>query len=149
MTLEEKVMQSLLEAMKAKDQASLRTLRAIKSAIQLFKTSGTGEVLDHAAEIRILQKMVKQRKESAGIFQQQQRTDLSRTEEEEIAILELFLPSPLTPEELESALGDIITQTGASGIKDMGRVIASANLQLAGRAEGKSIAEAVKRLLQP
>jgi len=148
MTLEDKVMEALKEAMRAKDQAALRTLRSIKAAILIFKTSGSGEVLDTTAEIRILQKMVKQRKESAGIFHQQSRKDLAAIEEEEITILEHFLPAQLGAEELQKVLQDIIASTGASSAKDMGKVIAAANQQLAGRAEGKAIAEMVKQLLQ-
>lgn len=147
MQLEEKVMQALKEAMKQKDQASLRSLRAIKSAILLFKTSGTGETLDEAAEIKLLQKMVKQRKESAAIFHEQNRNDLAVTEEEEIAILETFLPKPLSEEELKQMVSEIIQQTGASSMKDMGKVMGLANQQAAGRAEGKVISDMVKQLL--
>ena len=148
MTLELIVMDSLKEAMKSKDQAALRTLRSIKAAIQLFRTSGTGETLDAAAEIRILQKMLKQRKESASIFHAQQRPELARADEEEIAILERFLPEPLDMDALDEKLKAIMLQTGAMTVKDMGRVIAKANQELAGRAEGKTIAERVKYLLQ-
>lgn len=147
MQLEEKVMQALKEAMKQKDQAALRSLRAIKSAILLFKTSGSGEVLDEEAEIKLLQKMVKQRKESAAIFHEQNRTDLAVTEEEEIAVLETFLPKPLSEEELKQMVFDIIQQTGASSMKDMGKVMGLANQQVAGRAEGKVISDIVKQLL--
>ena len=140
-------MESLKDAMRAKDQASLRTLRAIKAAILLFKTSGTGEVLDEANEVKILQKMVKQRKESAGIFHQQGRADLAQTEEEEIAVLEKFLPAQLDAAALDAVIMEIIAETGASSAKDMGKVIGLANQRLAGQAEGKVIAETVKRLL--
>lgn len=147
MSLEEKVMESLKDAMRSKDQAAMRTLRAIKAAILLFKTSGTGEVLDEANEIKLLQKMVKQRKESAGIFHQQSRADLAQTEEEEIVVLEKFLPAQLDPAALDAVIQSIIQETGASSAKDMGRVIGLANQKLAGQAEGKAIAESVKRLL--
>ncbi len=147
MQLEEKVMQALKQAMKDKDQAALRTLRAIKSAILIFNTSGSGEVLDEAAEIKILQKMVKQRKESASIFKEQNRQDLAVTEEEELVILEQFLPKPLSEAELTHIIQAIISTTGASAMKDMGKVMGMANQQVAGRAEGKTISDLVKRLL--
>ena len=149
MQLEDKVTEALKEAMKQKDQAALRTLRAIKSAILLFKTSGTGETLDTAAEIKLLQKMVKQRKESATIFHEQNRLDLAATEEEEIAILETFLPKPLSEAELTQMISEIIKQTGASSMKDMGKVMGLANQQVAGRAEGKVVSDIVKQLLTP
>ncbi len=147
MQLEQKVMAALKQAMKDKDQAALRTLRAIKSAILLFQTSGSGETFDDAAEIKLLQKMVKQRKESAGIFREQNRDDLAIPEEEELAILETFLPKPLDEAELKAIIEGIITQTGASSMKDMGKVMGIANQQVAGRAEGKTISDMVKQLL--
>lgn len=140
-------MAALKQAMKDKDQAALRTLRAIKSAILLFQTSGSGETFDDAAEIKLLQKMVKQRKESAGIFREQNRDDLAIPEEEELAILETFLPKPLDEAELKAIIEGIITQTGASSMKDMGKVMGIANQQVAGRAEGKTISDMVKQLL--
>jgi uncharacterized protein YqeY len=147
MALEENVMTALKEAMKAKDQAAMRTLRSIKASILLFKTSGSGEELTEEAEIKLLQKMVKQRKESAGIFHQQNRLDLAQTEEEEIAVLEQFLPTQLDEAALTLIIQQIITDTGASSAKDMGKVIGQANKQLAGKAEGRVISEVVKRLL--
>lgn len=147
MALEENVMTALKEAMKAKDQAAMRTLRSIKAAILLFKTSGSGEELNREAEIKLLQKMVKQRKESAGIFHQQNRLDLAQTEEEEIAVLEQFLPTQLDEAALTLIIQQIITDTGATSAKDMGKVIGQANKQLAGKAEGRVISEVVKRLL--
>ncbi len=147
MQLEQKVMDALKQAMKDKDKAALRTLRAIKSAILIFQTSGTSETFDEAAEIKLLQKMVKQRKESAGIFREQKRDDLAVTEEEELAILEKFLPQPLSDEELRTLIEAIIAQTGASSMKDMGKVMGLANQQVAGRAEGKAISDLVKQLL--
>ena len=140
-------MAALKQAMKDKDQAALRTLRAIKSAILIFQTSGTGETLDEAVEIKILQKMVKQRKESAAIFHEQDRVDLATTEEEELAILEKFLPQPLSEPDLKTLIERIITQTGATSMKDMGKVMGLANQQVAGRAEGKIISDMVKQLL--
>lgn len=147
MSLEDKVMESLKAAMRAKDAAAMRTLRAIKASILLFKTSGSGESLDEAAEIRMLQKMVKQRKESAAIFHSQNRPDLAMTEEEEIRILEQFLPAQLDEEALEKVIRSILVETGATTAKDMGRVIGLANQRLSGQAEGRVIADTVKRLL--
>lgn len=149
MSLEEKVMESLKAAMRAKDAAAMRTLRAIKASILLFKTSGSGETLDEAAEVRMLQKMVKQRKESAAIFHTQNRPDLAMTEEEEIRILEQFLPAQLDEEALEKAIRSILVETGATTANDMGRVIGLANQRLSGQAEGRAIADTVKRLLNP
>jgi len=147
MALEENVMTALKEAMKAKDQAAMRTLRSIKAAILLFKTSGSGDELNEEAEIKLLQKMVKQRKESAGIFHQQNRLDLAQTEEEEIAVLQTFLPTQLDEAALTIIIQQIINDTGATSAKDMGKVIGQANKQLAGKAEGKVISEVVKQLL--
>lgn len=140
-------MQALKQAMKDKDQAALRTLRAIKSAILIFNTSGSGEVLDEAGEIKMLQKMVKQRKESASIFKEQNRPDLAGIEEEELIILEQFLPKPLSEAELSTLIQAIIAKTGASSMKDMGKVMGLANQEVAGRAEGKAISDLVKQLL--
>lgn len=148
MGLEQHVMGALKEAMKAKDQAALRALRAIKQAILLFNTSGTNELLDETAEVRILQKLIKQRKESAQIFHQQSRPDLAIIEEEEIEVIIRFLPQQLSPEELKEAIQALIQETGANGMKDMGRLIGAANQRLGGRAEGKAIADCVKNLLQ-
>lgn len=147
MKLEEKVMAALKDAMKAKDQAAMRSLRAIKSAILLHQTSGSGEVLDGDAEIKLLQKLVKQRKESAEIFHKQNREDLAVTEEEEIAIIEQFLPEQLSLEALTIEIKAIISELGATSIKDMGKVIGQAGQRLAGKAEGRAIADVVKQLL--
>lgn len=147
MKLEEKVMAALKEAMKAKDQAAMRSLRAIKSAILLHQTSGSGEVLDGEAEIKLLQKLVKQRKESAEIFHKQNREDLAVIEEEEIAVIEQFLPEQLSSEALTIEIKAIIAELGATSIKDMGKVIGQAGQRLAGKAEGRAIAEVVKQLL--
>lgn len=147
MTLEEKVMGEIKTAMKAKNEAELRTLRAIKSAILLEKTSGSGSEMNEADEIKMLQKLAKQRRDSLDIFKQQNREDLAAKEEEELAIIERFLPQPLTQDELEALLKDIIAQTGASSPADMGKVMGAATKQVAGRADGKTISETVKRLL--
>ncbi|HYD20807.1 MAG TPA: GatB/YqeY domain-containing protein [Flavipsychrobacter sp.] len=147
MALEEKVMEEIKAAMKAKNEAELRTLRAIKSAILLEKTSGSGTEMTEADEMKMLQKMAKQRRDSLDIFRQQNREDLAAKEQEELTIIERFLPKPFTQEELEAELKNIITQTGASSPADMGKVMGIASKQLAGKADGKTISETVKRLL--
>ena len=147
MTLEEKINQDLKNAMKAKDQTALRGIRAIKSAILLAKTDGSGQDLDEAKEIKLLQKLVKQRKDSLDIYEKQDREDLAKTEREEIEIIEKYLPAQMDPAELEAAIKAIIEQAGASSMKDMGRVMGMASKQLAGKADGKSISQIVKQLL--
>lgn len=133
--------------MKAKDQAAMRGIRAIKSAILLFKTDGSGNALDEAGEIKILQKLVKQRQDSLDIYKQQGREDLAQVEKEEIEVIMKYLPKQLEGAELEDAIRAIIQQTGATSVKDMGKVMGAANQQLAGKADGKSISEVVKKLL--
>lgn len=147
MSLETKIMESLKEAMKAKDQAALRGIRAIKSAILLFKTDGSGNVLDEAAEIKLVQKLVKQRQDSLAIYKEQNREDLAKVEEEEIEILMKFLPEQLSEADIEKIVGDIIAESGATSIKDMGKVMGLANAKLAGKADGKTISMIVKKLL--
>ncbi len=147
MSLEIKIMNDLKEAMKAKDQASLRGIRAIKSAILLFKTDGSNALLDSNAEIKILQRLVKQRQDSLEIYKTQNRPDLALTEEEEISVIMKYLPRQLDGEELITEIKNIIKDLGATTIKDMGAVMSKANLELAGRADGKSISIAVKQLL--
>ncbi|CAG1022142.1 putative protein YqeY [Methylococcales bacterium] len=147
MTLEARIMEEIKTAMKAKNEAELRTLRAIKSAILLEKTSGSGTEMTEADELKMLQKLAKQRRDSLDIFKQQNREDLAAKEQEELAIIERFLPKPFTQEELEAALKDIIAQTGASSPADMGKVMGAASKQLAGKADGKTISDTVKRLL--
>lgn len=147
MTLEEKVMGEMKAAMKAKNEAELRTLRAIKSAILIEKTSGSGAEITEADEMKIIQKMAKQRRDSLDIFKQQNREDLAAKEEEELGILERFLPKQATPEELETVVKAAIAQVGATSPADMGKVMGIASKQLAGKADGKTISETVKRLL--
>jgi uncharacterized protein len=148
MQLEKQVMDQLKTAMLAKDEASLRSLRAIKAAILLAKTSeGAGGELKDEDEIKLLQKLVKQRRDSAEIFHQQNREDLAVKEEEEIRVIEKFLPKQLDGEELKAILRSIITQTGASSPSDLGKVMGVATRQLAGKADGKAISTAVKELL--
>ena len=148
MSLETKVMEEMKTAMRAKDEAALRTLRAIKAAILIEKTSegATGEISE-AKEISMLQKMAKQRRDSLDIFTQQNREDLAAKEREELAILERFLPKQMSAEELQAELKAIIAQVGASSPADMGKVMGVASKQLAGKADGKAISENVKQLL--
>ncbi len=147
MNLEQKIMAELKAAMLAKDEASLRSLRAIKAAILLVKTSGTGTELKEEDEIKLLQKLVKQRKDSLEIFQQQNRPDLAQKELEEIAVIEKFLPQQLSAEELKEELTKIIADTGASSPADLGKVMGIASKKFAGRADGKTISGLVKELL--
>jgi uncharacterized protein YqeY len=148
MNLEEKVMSELKTAMRAKDDKSLRGLRAIKAAIILAKTAeGAGGEIREEEEIKLLQKLIKQRKDSLEIYKQQNRTDLAGKEQEEIEVIEKFLPQQLSADELRAALSKIIVDTGASSPTDMGKVMASATKQLAGKADGKTISAMVKDLL--
>ncbi len=147
MNLEAKITNDLKEAMKNKDQAALRSVRAIKAAILLFKTDGSGNELNEDSEIKILQKLVKQRQDSLDIYVKQDREDLAVTEREEIAIIQQYLPAQLSESELKSAIQVIIQETGATSGKEMGKVIGLANQRLAGKAEGKTIAAIVKDLL--
>ena len=147
MSLESKIQKDLIVAMKAKDEKALRAIRAIKSALILFKTSGSNAELDEEAEIKMLQKMVKQRKESLSIFETQGRAELAQTEREEIQVIEQYLPKQLGADEIEASIKTIIGDLGATGMKDMGKVMAAANKQFAGKAEGAVISGIVKRLL--
>jgi uncharacterized protein len=148
MALEEKIMTDLKAAMLAKDEKSLRSLRAIKAAIITAKTAeGAGGVLKEEDEIKLLQKLVKQRKDSLEIFEQQNRADLAQKEKEEIEVIEKFLPKQMSPDELRVVIETIINETGAASPADMGKVMGIANKQLAGKADGKTIAAMVKDLL--
>jgi uncharacterized protein len=147
MSLEQQVMANMKDAMKAKDEGALRGLRAIKAAILLAKTSGAGTELSADDELKLLQKLVKQRKESLLIFQEQNRTELAKKEQEEIDIIETFLPKQMNADELKQVLASIIAETGASTPADMGKVMAAASKQLAGKADGKAISTIVKELL--
>lgn len=147
MSLETQIMAQMKDAMKAKDEAGLRGLRAIKAAILLAKTSGGSGELTADDEIKLLQKLVKQRKDSLDIYRQQSRADLAKKEEEEIAIIEKFLPKQLDAAELKTIIAGIIAETGASSAADMGKVMGAANKQLAGQADGKTISAVVKELL--
>ena len=148
MGLEQKVMAELKTAMLAKDEGALRGLRAIKAAIILAKTSeGAGGELKEEDETKLLQKLVKSRKDSLEIYQQQNRADLAKKEEEEIAVIEKFLPKQLDEAALREVVARIIAETGASSPADMGKVMGAATRQLAGQADGKAINAIVKELL--
>jgi uncharacterized protein YqeY len=148
MSLEQKIMGDLKTAMLAKDEKALRSLRAIKAAILLAKTSeGAGGELKEDDEIKLLQKLVKQRKDSLEIFQQQNRTDLAQKEQEEIEIIEKFLPKQLSADEIKAELSVIINEVGATSPADMGKVMGAATKKLAGKADGKTISALVKELL--
>lgn len=148
MSLEQKIMAELKTAMLAKDEKTTRSLRAVKAAIILAKTSeGANGELKEEDEIKLLQKLVKQRKDSLEIFQQQNRADLVQKEQDEITVIEKFLPKQLSADELKVIVAGIIADTGASSAADMGKVMGVATKQLAGKADGKSISAAVKELL--
>jgi uncharacterized protein len=150
MTLEQQIMAEMKEAMKAKDEATLRGLRAVKAEIIKAKTEpGAGGEISAEKELAMLTKMMKQRKDSLDIYNQQGRRDLAQKEEEEIAIISRFLPQQLTQEELKEELRRIIEETGASTPADMGKVMGVASKKLAGKADGKSISAAVRELLTP
>jgi hypothetical protein len=148
MTLEQKIMAEMKEAMKNKDEGTLRGLRAIKAAIILAKTEKgfSGEITEDA-EIKILQKLLKQRKDSLEIFNKENRPDLAQKEKEEIAVIEKFLPTPLTEDELRVELCKIIADSGAIGPSDLGKVMGIASKSFAGKADGKTISSLVKELL--
>ena len=135
------------EAMKSKDTVALEALRALKSAFLLANTSGGNVELTEADEIKIVQKLVKQRKDSAKIYDEQGRTDLSEPEKAQAEVLERFLPAQMSEEEVRAAVEAIVAQTGASSMKDMGKVMGMATKQLAGQADGKVISGIVKELL--
>ncbi len=148
MALEQQINQDIKAAMIAKDQAKLRGLRAIKAAILLAKTEkGGADEMSQDTEIKVLQKLVKQRKESAEIYQQQGREDLYQIEVEEQEVIEAYLPKQLDRAAIEEIVKGIINESGASSIKDMGKVMGLANQKLAGQADGRTISEVVKSLL--
>ncbi|MEN0096323.1 MAG: GatB/YqeY domain-containing protein, partial [Pedobacter sp.] len=139
--------QEIKQAMLAKDQAKLRGLRAIKAALLMAKTEKGSEEITADSEIKILQKLVKQRKESATIYQEQGRNDLFQVEQEEIDVISAFLPKQLDRTEIEQVVAKIIAATGAATVRDMGKVMGMANKELAGKADGKLIGEIVKAQL--
>lgn len=148
MSLQKKVMDAMKIAMKEKDSKALQALRAVKSAILLAQTeSGAKEELTEAQELKLLQKLVKQRKDSAAIYNEQGRADLAEPELAEAAVIEQFLPAQLSEKELEKIIEDVITQTGASSMADMGKVMGIVSGKTAGRADGKTISTLVKSKL--
>ncbi len=148
MSLEQKINQDIKAAMIAKDNAKLRGLRAIKAAILLAKTEKTQvEELSEDTEIKVLQKLAKQRKESGDIYKTQNREDLYQIEMEELQVIEEYLPKQLDRSAIEDIVKDIIAEVGATSIKEMGKVMGAANQKLAGQADGKTISEVVKSLL--
>ena len=148
MSLENKIMTVMKESMKSKDQTSLRSLRAIKSAIILHKTQkGSSDEISNEDELKILQKLVKQRKDSADIYQNQDRMDLAQPELDEIKVIEKFLPEALPEKEIEEAVKKVINDTGAEGMKDMGKVMGIVTKTLMGKADGKTISTIVRNNL--
>ncbi|WP_282142623.1 GatB/YqeY domain-containing protein [Cellulophaga baltica] len=148
MSLQDQVMTEMKTAMKAKDKVALESLRAIKSALLLMQTeNGSGEAISEDAEIQLVQKLVKQRKDSAAIFIEQGREDLAAPELEQVAIIEKFLPEQLSEEEIEKVVVQTIGATGAAGMKDMGKVMGMVSKELAGQADGKTISMIVKKKL--
>ena len=148
MSLEVKIMAEMKDAMKSKNEAVLRALRAIKAEIIKAKTEpGANGAIDEATEQKFLQKMMKQRKDSLDIFEKQGREDLAEKEREEMAVIEKFLPKQLSEAEIKEAVKSIITETGASSAADMGKVMGVASKQLAGLADGKTISAIVKEML--
>jgi uncharacterized protein YqeY len=145
--LEKKVMELLKEAMKAKDEASLRTLRAIKGAILVAKTEKNAGEMTPEREMQLIQKLAKQRKESFEIYHGQGMTELANKEKEELEVLEKFLPAQLTEDEVKPIIQSLITEMGVTDIKEMGKVIGAANKKLGGQAEGALISRIVKELL--
>ena len=147
MALEQSIMAELKAAMLAKDEAKLRALRAIKAAIILLKTSEAGKEISEEEEMKMLQKLVKQRKESIDIYTKQGREDLAKTEQEEVAVIELFLPKMMSEEEIRLALQDIIASVGATSAAEMGKVMGAANKAFAGKADNKIVSVLVKEML--
>lgn len=140
-------MEDLKEAMRNKDEAAKRGIRAIKAAILLANTDGSGLAVEGEREIKLLQKLVKTRRDSLEIYEQQGREDLAVVEREEIAVIERYLPKQLDEAELEVVLKEVIAKVGATGPQDMGKVMGAATKELAGRADGKLVSATVKRLL--
>jgi uncharacterized protein YqeY len=148
MALEETINNDIKVAMLARDEVGLRSLRAIKAAILLAKTAeGASGSITEDEEIKLLQKLVKQRKDSFEIFDKQNRTDLAKKEQEEIEVIEKYLPAPLSAEELRKTIARIIGETGASSMADMGRVMGVASKELSGKADGKTISNLVREML--
>jgi uncharacterized protein YqeY len=147
MSLEKKIMEAIKTAMKEKNQQALAALRAVKSELILLKTSGSLSELNETDENKILQKLVKQRKDSASIFSEQNREDLAIPELEQAEIILRFLPKQMSENEVEIVVAEIISKTGANSMKDMAKVMGLTNSQLAGKADGKTISGIVKKML--
>lgn len=148
MSLINQIDQDIKQAMLAKQEARLRGLRAIKSALLLARTEkGAAEEITEETELKVLQKLIKQRKESADIYKAQNREDLYKVEAEEMEVIETYLPKQMDRSEIETYLKELIGSVGASSVKDMGKVMGAANKELAGKADGKTISELVKQLL--
>lgn len=147
MTIQDRLNIDLKTAMKEKNQAALRAIRAAKTAFMLALTDGTGQEIDEKKEIEIIQKLIKQRQESLDIFMKQMREDLAEKEREELAILEVYLPEQMSEEELDQFIKDVIAQNNAQGMKDMGKVMGVLNNEIAGKADPKIIAAKVKTFL--
>ena len=146
--LEQTINQEIKTAMLAKNESRLRGLRAIKAALLLAKTEkGASETVTEEVEIKVLQKLAKQRKESADIYKAQNREDLLKIEMEELEVIEEFLPKQLNRDEIVAYISEVISRTGANSVKDMGKVMGVANKELAGKADGKTVSEVVKQLL--
>ncbi|ROI07846.1 GatB/YqeY domain-containing protein [Chryseobacterium sp. H3056] len=147
MSLENTISDAIKDAMRAKDKVALDALRAVKSQILLIKTEAKDAEVSEEQEIAILQRMIKQRRDSADQFTAQGRNDLAVVEEAQSKVIEKYLPQQLSAEELESAMKEIIAQTGATSAKDLGKVMGLASKSLAGKSDGKSISEMAKKLL--
>jgi uncharacterized protein YqeY len=148
MSLINTIDQDIKQAMLAKNDVKLRGLRAIKSALLLARTEkGASEEITEETEIKVLQKLIKQRRESADIYKAQNREDLYKVEAEEMEVIEVYLPKQMDKAEVETYLKDLIGRVGATSVKDMGKVMGAANKELAGKADGKTISEVVKQLL--
>ena len=148
MTLMDKISEELKKAMKAKDNIALQSIRAIKSELLLLRTkSGSPNNLSNEEEMKVLQKLIKQRRESAKIFREQNRIDLAEPEEAQAKIIEGFLPEQLDEEKIRELVEEIILSTGSEGIKDMGKVMSQASSKMAGQADGKIISIIVKEIL--
>lgn len=148
MSLEKQIMEEMKNAMKAKDSVALEALRAIKSGIILAKTeAGATDVLSSEDEIKLLQRLVKQRKDSAAIYNEQKRPDLAEPEMAQVSVIEKFLPAQMSEFEVEKVVSKIITENGFSGMASMGQVMGIASKELAGKTDGKTISTIVKKLL--
>ncbi len=147
MSLQQIIDQDIKSAMLNKDSSRLRGLRAIKAALLVAKTEKGAETVTEEAGIRVLQRLVKQRKESAEIYQAQNRQDLYQIEQEELQVIEAYLPKQMDRLEISAHISEVIARTGAAGMKDMGKVMGIVNKDLAGKADGKTISELVKELL--